>query len=160
MQDIVLTLVLLVCVITDLKERKIYNLVLIPAFFFGLFYNLAVASWAGLGQSLLGTLAGLGILILPFLAGGIGAGDVKLLAVIGAVKGPLFALYAAVGMGLAGGIIALCLLVYKGVLFQTVWAMFMSLFSGLRYKFVNEKIMVPYGLAIAAGAWGALWWMR
>lgn len=160
MQDMVLTLVLLICSITDLKDRKIYNLVLIPALLFGLLYNLIVGSWQGLGLSLLGTLAGFSILILPFALGGMGAGDVKLLAVIGAIKGPLFAFYAAIGMGLAGGIIALCILAYKGVLFQAVGAMLMSFFSGLGYKVVNEKIMVPYGLAIAAGAWGALWWIR
>jgi len=165
-QDIVMVLALSICLITDLRSRKIYNVVLIPTLLFGLFYNLAISGWPGLEQSLLGLLAGLGILFIPFALGGMGAGDVKLLAVIGGVKGPLFIFYTAVGMGLAGGVIGLAILIYQRRFLNTLttflrglWVMLLTRFKVIRFNFDHEKIMFPYGLAIVAGAIGAFWWM-
>ena len=106
-------LMLTVCLVTDLRSRKIYNLVIFPVLIFGICYNVVTGGGSGLLQSLWGTLAGLGILIIPFALGGMGAGDVKLLAVIGAVKGPMFIGYTAIGMGLAGGVIALAIILYQ-----------------------------------------------
>ncbi|MCX5779945.1 MAG: prepilin peptidase [Firmicutes bacterium] len=167
MPDFVLALGLVICLITDLKERRIYNVVLLPLLIFGLSYNLFTGGFTGLMQSILGTITGLGILIIPFALGGIGAGDVKLLAVIGAVKGPLFVVYSALGMGLAGGIIALLILTYQGSVINTlksffrgIWLMLITGFKVIKFDFDNEKTMLPYGLAIAIGVVGAYWWMR
>ena len=167
MQDAVLTVVLIICAATDVIYRKIYNLVLMPALLFAIGYNWYQGGWPGLGQSLLGMLIGLLILIIPFAKGGIGAGDVKLLGVIGAFKGVTFVLYTAIGMGLAGGLIALGILSYKfgvvdtivGIL-RAIWLMIRSGFTLFQFRLHNEKIMLPYGLAIALGAAGTLWWMR
>jgi len=167
MQDLVLLLILLICVITDLKERRIYNAVLLPGMIFGFIYNLTAGGWQGLTQSLLGLLLGLGILIIPFAIGGMGAGDVKLLAVVGAVKGPLFVFYSTMGMALTGGMIALLVLIYKTRIisdtvrfFQALRLMLTSGFKIIEFDFINKNITIPYGLAIAAGAAGAFWWMR
>jgi len=115
----------------------------------------------------LGMLVGLLILIIPFALGGIGAGDVKLLGFIGALKGVTFVIYAAIGMGLAGGLMALGIWSYKfgvvdtivGIL-RAIWLMIRSGFTLFQFRLHNEKIMLPYGLAIALGAAGTLWWMR
>lgn len=167
MPDFVLALGLVICLITDLKKRRIYNVVLLPLLIFGLSYNLFTGGSPGLIQSILGTITGLGILIIPFALGGIGAGDVKLLAVIGAVKGPLFVFYSALGMGLAGGVIALLFLTYQGSVLNTLksffrglWLMFITGFKVIKFDFDNEKIMLPYGLAIVIGVVSAYWWMR
>ena len=116
----VLILVLIICAFTDLIYRKIYNVVLMPALLFALVYNAYHGGWAGLWQSVLGLLVGLLILILPFAKGGIGAGDVKLLGVIGAFKGVNFALYSAIGMGLAGGLMALGIWFYRFGVIDTI----------------------------------------
>jgi prepilin peptidase CpaA len=167
MQDMVLALMLLVCLVTDLKKRKIYNLVLVSGLFFGIFYNLVTGGGQGLLQSSLGLSAGLGILIIPFALGGMGAGDVKLLAVIGSIKGPVYVFYTAVGMGLAGGIIALSILAYKKQLINTmanffrgVWVMLISGFKVIEFNLNHEEIIFPYAVAIVAGAMGAFWWTR
>lgn len=167
MQNLILALVLLICSITDLREQKIYNKVLLPAFIFGFCYSIAAAGWTGFQQSILGTLVGLAILVIPFAMGGMGAGDVKLLAVIGAFKGPLFVFYTALGMGLAGGVMALAVVAYKAQLFNKplrflrgLWLMLSSGFKILDFDYNHEKIMLPYGLAIAIGVVGAFWWMR
>jgi len=166
MQDMVLVIVLIICAITDIKDHKIYNMVLVPALLFGFIYNIYISGWAGLIQFILGFMLGLGILILPFVLGGMGAGDVKLLAVIGAVKGPLFILYCSLGMGLIGGVMALAILAYKAQLFikpaiflSAFWLMLISGFKVITFDFSKEKISLPYGLAIAFGAAGAYWWM-
>jgi len=167
MQDAVLALLLLVCTITDLKERKIYNMVVLPAFLLGFGCNIVIAGWPGLVQSTMGLLVGLAILFIPFALKGMGAGDVKLLAAIGAIKGPVFVFYTALGMGLAGGIMALAMILYKGGLFskpasflQSIWVMFMSGFKVNTFDICQEKTVLPYGLAIAFGAAAAFWWMR
>ncbi len=167
MQDLVLALVLIICTITDLLHHKIYNLVLMPALLFALVYNTYLGGWNGLGQSLLGLLVGLLILIIPFAKGGIGAGDVKLLGFIGALKGFPFVIYAAIGMGLAGGILAIGIWSYRfgfidtmvGI-FRGIYMMIASRFKIFSFRLHNEKIMLPYGLAIALGTVGAWWLMR
>lgn len=163
----ILIVVLVVCAVTDLIYRKIYNAVLLPALLFALIYNAYHTGWAGIWQSVLGLVVGLLILILPFAMGGMGAGDVKLLGVIGAFKGVLFVLYSAIGMGLAGGLIALGIWFHRfGVidtivgLLKGIWLMIKSGFTLFQFRLHNEKIMLPYGLAIALGAAGTLWWMR
>jgi len=166
-QDYVLTVVLLICATTDVISKKIYNVVLMPALLFAIGYNWFQGGWPGLGQSLLGLLVGLLILILPFAKGGIGAGDVKLLGVVGAFKGVMFVFYAAIGMGLAGGLMALGFWFYRfGVidtifdLVKGVYIMVRSGFTLFPFRLFNEKIMLPYGVAIALGAAGTLWLMR
>lgn len=166
MQDYVLALGLVICLITDLKERKIYNIVLIPLLIFGLAHNLLTNSWPGMLQAIMGMLTGLGILFIPFALGGIGAGDVKLLAVIGAIKGPAFVFNAAIGMGLAGGIIALVILAVQGKIWNTLkkllrglWLMLITRFKVIEFGFDSEKTMLPYGLAITIGVLGAYCWM-
>jgi prepilin peptidase CpaA len=157
---------LLFCLLTDLRERKIYNVILLPVLFFGLAFNFYTDGFPGLVNSLAGFLTGLSILIIPFAFGGMGAGDVKLLAVIGAVKGPVFILYTALGMALAGGMIALGILIYQRRLISLISRLLtgLNLLIATRFKVVvfdlnREKIMFPYGIAIVAGAVGAFWWM-
>lgn len=162
-----LVFILLICLATDLRKRKIYNIVLLPALLFGLIYSLVIGGWTGLGQSALGLIAGLGVLIIPFAIGAMGAGDVKLLAVIGAIEGPLFLFYTAIGMALMGGAIALLILIYQRQLLETmsnflrgVRLMVITRLKVIDFSADKERTMFPYSLAIAAGAMGAMWWVR
>ena len=124
-----------------------------------LIFNTVTFGLRGLEDSLFGMLAGLGILLIPYLLGGMGAGDVKLLAVIGAIKGFAFVLMAALYMALAGGIMALLILLFsKGLKnrFYQVVCFFHGLFQGMHVPITSEtgtlKKTYPYGIAIAAGA--------
>jgi prepilin peptidase CpaA len=157
--NLLLILLLGICVVTDLRERKIYNAVLLPFLILGFIINTIVSGLTGMGQSFLGLVVGLGILLIPFLLGGMGAGDVKLLAVIGALKGMSFVIMAAFYMALAGGIIALIVIVFhkslKTRLYQII-CFFHGLRNGIRFPILPEKETLektyPYGIAIAAGA--------
>ena len=63
-------------------------------------------------------LLGFACLILPYLWGGMGAGDVKALAALGAWLGPKLTVFLFCYMGIAGGIIAVGYLVWQGILWQ------------------------------------------
>jgi prepilin peptidase CpaA len=157
--NLLLILLLSICVFTDLRERKIYNAVLLPFLCLGFIINIFSFSLSGLEQSLLGMAVGLSILFIPYFLGGMGAGDVKLLAVIGAIKGMTFVLLAAFYMALAGGIMALLVILFnKGIktrLYQIIY-FFHGLRHGLRFPILTNqeslKKTYPYGVAIAAGA--------
>lgn len=108
--------VLAVATFTDLHSRRIPNWLVIPFFGIGVAVAIWLHGWHGLGQSLSG--AGLGLLLfgILFFMGGMGAGDVKLCAAIGAWIGPHQLLIALVMTGLAGGLMALGWAVWGGFL--------------------------------------------
>lgn len=162
--NILLIILLIICVITDLKERKIYNKVLLPSFLIAITYHFYSGGWNGLTDSLLGAIVGLSILLIPYLMGGMGAGDVKLLAVIGAINGVGFVLMTALYMALAGGIIGIfILLFYKGFSNRIKGLIYFisCRLQGLKVPFSLEKEALsttyPYGVAIAAGAIFEVW---
>ncbi len=111
--------------------------------------------WQGAEQSLSG--AGLGLLIYGFLfwMGGMGAGDVKLCAAIGAWIGPLQLFYALVFTGLVGGMIALGVAAWGGFLkelFQhTGDLVFSSQECGEAVLSNPRRRKIPYAPAIAIG---------
>lgn len=162
MLNILLFIVLIICLITDLKNRKIYNKIIFPALLLALLFNTILYGWSGLTTSFLGFLAGLGILLIPYLMGGMGAGDVKLLAVIGAVKGAPFVLATAIFMALIGGLVGLGMLLFRKGLFQRIKSLFQFL-CGMRYGMKltdsfsksNLKRTFPYGIAIVGGSFAA-----
>jgi len=160
--DIILIIALTISLFTDLKYRKIYNIVLAPAVVLGLMLNGIDYGIAGLLFSVKGFFLGLSLLLLPYIWGGIGAGDVKLLAAIGALKGPEFVLKAAVYMGIAGGVLAIIILLYQKRLFSTLKDLTMGLIVlfATKFKVVNfgnksANNMFPYGVAITMGALAA-----
>lgn len=161
---ILLWIIVLVSLYTDLKERKIYNKVVFPGMILGLALNGLEGGTAGIFFSLKGLLVGLGIFFLPFLLGGIGAGDVKLLGAIGAIKGPLFAVWTGLGTGVAGGLIALIIIIRKGQLVASLKRIGFSLFlfcgGGRENSFQGlDKGELsgafPYGMAITVGVLAA-----
>src|SRR5436190_23423280 len=85
-REIVLVFVLFLSVIFDLRVRKIPNWLTVPGVVAGLLLN----CFEGLAQFLhgfSGLMGGVGVLIVPFALGWLGAGDVKWLGVGGAVLG-------------------------------------------------------------------------
>lgn len=153
--DIVLWLILVVCTVTDVMNRKIYNAVIVPGLLFAFVMHAFLGSWM---LSLLGFLVGLGLLFIPFALGGMGAGDVKLLALVGALKGASFVLHAAVYMALLGGGLALGMLLLRKDVIQRIRGLLFFLHSrrfGVQMPFpwprAAMKKTYPYGVAIAGG---------
>ncbi|KJS87431.1 MAG: hypothetical protein JM58_04275 [Peptococcaceae bacterium BICA1-8] len=162
MLDAVLIITLSICLITDITKKKIYNVILIPALTAGVAINIYNLGLTGLIFSIKGFFVGLLFLLLPFIGGGIGAGDVKLLATIGAIKGPEFVFYAFLGMGLAGGVIAVVILLFQRRMLKTlkelgkgIVILFVSQFKVRAFEFKSDNNMFPYGIAITLGALSA-----
>jgi prepilin peptidase CpaA len=86
----------------DVRTRRIPNYLTLATALAGLGFQLGAHGWAGLGQGFLGLCVGFALLIGLFLKGGMGAGDVKALAALGAWLGPLPTLYLFIYMGLSG----------------------------------------------------------
>ncbi|MBF8983818.1 prepilin peptidase [Lutibacter sp. B2] len=157
--NLILVIILTICVITDIKERKIYNKVLFPCLILTLISHILLGGWSNLYTSFIGFFTGLFILIIPYFLGGIGAGDVKLLALIGAIKGPSFVFYTAIYMGIAGGMIAFILLLYQKRLYTTLKSLLYYIYSlkhGVKMHLSSNNDTLtnayPYGIAIAIGA--------
>lgn len=114
--------VLAVATFTDVRSRRIPNWLVLPFLAAGLVVNAWVQGWHGFAQSLAGFAVGALIFGLLFCLGGMGMGDVKLCAAIGAWVGPSQLMIALVITGLAGGVMAIGWAACRGFLG--------SLFSG------------------------------
>jgi prepilin peptidase CpaA len=91
-------------VLVDLRRHRIPNSLVLVAFLTALALQSAAGGWQGLSTGLLGAATGL-VCFMPFyLLRGMGAGDVKLLACVGAFLGPKGALLAALAALMAGGL--------------------------------------------------------
>lgn len=159
MVNTMLILILTVSVITDIRSRKILNIVTFPAILLALIYHSIISGFDGFLFSGSGFLVGLGLLLIPFIMGGIGAGDVKLLAAIGTWKGAIFILYTGVFAGIIGGLIATAILIKHKRLGFTLKQMLFT-FAFLRgtkgsLQFSDGSIntySIPYAIPIALGA--------
>jgi len=140
--------ILAVATFTDLRNRRIPNWLVLPFLVAGIlvspwrpdWHSNGQGFWHGLGQSFAGL--GLGFLIygILFWMGGMGAGDVKLGAAIGAWIGPQQLLIALVITAMAGGIMVL------------VWALFSGHLKDMFKGAGNHlKRKMPYAPAIAVG---------
>jgi prepilin peptidase CpaA len=101
-------IVLAIATFTDVRDCRIPNWLVLPFLVAGVGVSGWMQGWHGVWQSFLGI--GLGALVLGFFCwmGGMGMGDVKLCAAVGAWIGPAQLMVALVVMAMAGGIMALC----------------------------------------------------
>ncbi|MGM8212316.1 A24 family peptidase [Virgibacillus sp. W0430] len=159
MVNAIVIIMLIICIVTDLRERKILNAVTLPASLLAFIYHAFTAGLDGFLFSGKGFLVGFALLIIPYAMGGIGAGDVKLLAAIGAWKGMLFVLYAGLYGAAVGGIIAFIILLKRKQFRLTIKSIFLScLFlksakgSLTITKRATQLISIPYAIPIAIGA--------
>jgi prepilin peptidase CpaA len=109
----VVLVVVLAAACTDLWMFRIHNLLTVPSFLSGLMYHILVEQVFGLSNSLLGVLIGTLPFVWIYAKGGMGAGDLKLMAVVGVWLGPWFTLHVVIVSGLATGCYAAGLLFWK-----------------------------------------------
>jgi prepilin peptidase CpaA len=156
-------------VVWDLASRRIPNVLTFGAAVLALLVRSYMAGWSGAASAGGGWLVGV-VLFVPFFAlGGMGAGDVKLLAALGAWLGPAPVIWVALFTGIAGGVMALGVALYTGYLkqaFANLWCMFMVWrTSGLRpvpdlTLASGRGPRLAYAVPVFAGLVLALWWQR
>jgi prepilin peptidase CpaA len=98
----------------DVTTKRIPNALTFAAATCALIFHVATGGLPALGSSALGLAAGLAIFFPIFALGGMGAGDVKLLACLGAWLGPLGALWTAAFGAIAGGVLAVVVILLRG----------------------------------------------
>ena len=117
----------------------------------------------------LADIAGIAFFIIPYLMGGMGAGDAKLVGAIGAIIGPKGVLIASLFTAIAGGVYALIVFLFNTQYFKNFIkrsALTAKTFAYTRHLIpipVDESIKKPklcYGVAIAIGTffWGFPSW--
>jgi len=106
----------LIAAVTDVWKFKVYNVLTLPLLLTGLLFHAFAGGASGLSGSLVGVLVGFAILFPFYLMGGMGAGDVKLMAAVGAWLGMPMTFYVFLASSLAAAVYAVTLLVlYRGL---------------------------------------------
>jgi prepilin peptidase CpaA len=156
-----------VSLVTDLRSRKILNVITYPALLAGPIIHGLVWGWSTrMGQGLEWSLIGLVVGGLPFLvfnavnSSAFGMGDVKLMAAVGGLMGFPFIIEDLLYVALVGGVVALVALLWKGRLLRTLGRLVRRRRPAEAEGEAAEapepaaSIYVPYGVAIA---FGTLW---
>jgi len=155
--------VILACAacVSDLRSRRIPNSLILLGALAGVVMNTLDSGFQGTGRSLAG--AGLGLaLLFPFYAlGGMGAGDIKLIAALGSLAGPADVVKLALAAALAGGALAVSVAAWEGRLRETLHGVRTLLSFWLREGVKPSPVLtlqnpsalkIPYALPIAVGA--------
>ena len=157
---IFLSAVLIAAAINDLRFQKIPNLLIYPAMAVALGYHFVMNGLDGLLFSAGGLALGIAVLILPYLMGGMGAGDAKLMGTVGAILGIRGVFVAFLCTAIAGGIYALILFLVQRQHFKGFFTRHATTLK--TFIFTKQFIPIPgdsdekkpklcYGIAIALG---------
>lgn len=159
---------LVVAAYTDLSRGKVYNWCTYPAIGLGLALGHILDAYqpGHLVNSLAGLAIAAAIFAIPCFLGWVSAGDIKLVAAIGAVAGAkigghFFVLYATVYSALVGGVLAVAVLMWKGQLWAGLKGSLRLLVTFRRVSRSASgpsaaadsapELTIPYGFAIASG---------
>jgi len=149
---------------TDCRMHRIPNYITVPTAILGLVYHTVSPEGVGPWMSMAGFGIGFSLLFIPWLLGGSGMGDIKLLAALGAWLGPKWLLTAFVLSMLIASVMAIAML------FQN----FAKWGAGkARKKFSSALILtprdgearkpsrmsVPFAVPVALGTWVVLVWL-
>lgn len=143
----------------DLRSRRIPNWLTVSGFVLGLSVNGAFQGWSGVKAGLEGAGVGLGLLLLPVLLRGMGAGDWKLMGALGACLGPAQLLQVLFVSLMIVGLMAAVEMIRKHRVMQTfknLWVLlhaFMTFGMGVREGLITldnpTALRLPFGVATA-----------
>jgi prepilin peptidase CpaA len=165
MTEILLLLILGMAIASDLRWRTIPNWLTGPSILAGLGFHTVMNQFAGFVFSLEGAGVGLGLFVILYVCGWMGAGDVKLFAAVGSFLGPAQTISAAIVIALVGGLLAFLVFgFHQGWRKTGLW-----LWSYIETMVVTRSAQgltpeqgavpkVPYAVAIGLGTVGSYWW--
>jgi prepilin peptidase CpaA len=146
--------------LTDIRTSRIPNLLTIPCTLAGMVLHTLTAGMDGFLFSLMGCAAGIGLLILPYLMSGMGAGDVKFMGAVGSLLGAKATLEAFVFVALAGGVYSLVLILIRRDAFKGFFSEKLVILSNMvmlgqsvtmQSESSGKRPRLKYGVAIAFG---------
>jgi len=157
-----IAVVLVVAAVIDGWRLKVPNWLTFPLAISGWIFSAAYFGWPGLGWSLLGTAIGLCLLMPAYAIGGMGAGDVKLLAGVGAWIWGTNTFLAFCLSAIFGGVIAVGMVLYRrkwrhhkgqflAILTEILVVRDPNQLSALAAERKSSMLLLPYGIPIALG---------
>ncbi len=166
--DLVLIVVLLLASAFDLHQRRIPNRLLAAGLLIALVLHLASASASALLTTYLAGFALGLVMFLPlYLLGGMAAGDVKLMATVGAFLGPSMVFQASLATYCCGGVLALVIVLFKRrgrAAFANVMALLLPMLMRVQGARLAPDTTaapsvggMPYAVAISTGTFAVLW---
>ena len=162
----VVSATLVIAAVIDGLKLKVPNWITFPMIISGWVYSATCVAgypwWEGLMYSAIGTVVGLALLLPAYAIGGMGAGDVKLLAGIGAWVWCVDTLYAFAVSAVIGGVIAVLMVVLRRGWFKHQSQFWMICNEILTVKDPDKlaaiaaerkptMMLLPYGIPIAIG---------
>lgn len=156
-----LACIMVAAAIYDIKFQRIPNFITYPSMVIALCFHGITNGWEGLGFGMVGLLLGTGLFFIPYLMGGMGAGDAKMMGAAGAVLGAKGVFIAALFTAIIGGLYAIVLLITK----TTIHKGFVHRYAATIKTYLMTRQFVPihpnnedgkkpklcYGVAIALG---------
>jgi prepilin peptidase CpaA len=160
--QILLGILALLAASYDIRYRRIPNWLVLAGIVIGFAWNLHAAGWSGLGHAAAGLGLGFALYFPLYLLRARGAGDVKLLAAVGAIVGPGNCFWVFILTALLGGVIAMIVLLLNKRVGHTFFNLSFIMSDLLRlrapYKSSDELdvttskgMRLPHGAMIAVG---------
>jgi prepilin peptidase CpaA len=152
---------------TDLRSRRIPNMLTFGAALVAFVLHAFISGWTGLGLSLAGWLVGAAFFFPFFALGGMGAGDVKLVGALGACLGPATAVWLALYSSIVGGVMAIGVAVFSGYFrtaFSNLWGLLMfwrvvGIQPAPDLMLTSQRgPRLAYAVPVLAGLMVTLWW--
>ena len=147
----------------DGRELRVPNWLTYPMAVSGLLYNLLAFGWGGLGMAVVGLIVGLLCLMPLYAVGGMGAGDVKLMAGVGAWLGWYVTAYAFAWTVVVGAIMAVAMVLYRQAAIKhyanalTILREWLTIrdprkLSEIAAARKPSMLLLPYGIPICVGS--------
>lgn len=154
-----LAIVLIAASVIDIRSLRIPNWLTYSTLAVGISYLSITKGYDGFLLSLAGAAAGIGLLVFPYIMGGTGAGDVKLMGAVGSFLGAHGVFIVFILTCILAGAYALFLLASKGLLISTLkrygrilWCFMITRnFIYIPPTIKEKALKLRFGLAIALG---------
>ncbi|MGF6319267.1 A24 family peptidase [Pseudomonas frederiksbergensis] len=158
---VVLLGLLAVAVVSDLLRHRIPNMLVLLGLALGLAGQTYSGGVNGLGDGLLGMLICFALFLPMYAFGGMAAGDVKLMAMVGSFLPFHFALWAALFSLIAGGVCGFLIVLFRGQLLQTLGRYRLILRAQSYLAPASDEVAgkpFPYSIAILIGTLNSVYW--
>jgi prepilin peptidase CpaA len=160
--QILVAVVVLAAAATDIRSRRIPNWLTLSGVIAGIAANWTISGLPGLKTSLSGLALGFGVYFVLYCLRAMGAGDVKLMAAVGAIVGPASWIAVFFATAIAGGVLALVLMIRKKRVRETLGNSLFITGELLHFRAPFERgkhldvknpnaLRMPHGVAIAVG---------
>jgi prepilin peptidase CpaA len=151
---------LALCAASDVRSNKIPNIVTVPFAISAVALHSFNNGLDGFLFSTAGMASGIALLVLPYIMGGMGAGDVKLMGAVGGFLGAKATLGAFIFIAIAGGLYSLATILIRQDVFKGFFSEKLLILSSMvmlrqyvpiQTESSGQRPRLKYGVAIAFG---------